>query len=114
MMCSRSIGISARRASQAVSFAELRYCVVVNPSGPYVKPSCSIPTDWTFVRQLPACQAMSDTCTSCTIFPPRETMKCDDAWARGFFSQLTEPQKAPSVTCTTIRSRDCGERWAFV
>jgi hypothetical protein len=34
MMCSRSIGISARFASQAASFADCRYCRSVNPFGP--------------------------------------------------------------------------------
>ena len=44
----RSIGSSERRAIQAASRAEARYCASVNPSGPYVKPSCSIPTDCVF------------------------------------------------------------------
>ena len=80
---------------------------VGEPGGPYVKPSCSIPTDCSFVLQWPACQAMSERWTSWMILPFRETTKCEDACARGFRSQRTDPQKLPSVTCTTIRSIDC-------
>ena len=74
MMCFRSIGISERRAIQAASRAEAWYCASVKPPGPYVKPSCSIPTEWEFTFQLPACQAMSERWTSCTIRPLRATM----------------------------------------
>src|SRR5688500_130294 len=114
MMCLRSMGMSDRRASQPVSRAELRYCAAVKPCGPYVKPSCSIPTDSTLVRQFPACQAISERCTSCTILPLREMTKWDDAWARGLLSHCTEPQKLPSVTCTTMLLTECGARCAFV
>ena len=48
------------------------------------------------------------------ILPFRATTKCEDACARGFRSQRTDPQKLPSVTWTTIRSIDCTERCAGV
>ena len=73
MTCLRLIGISDRRAIQAVSRADAWYCAFVNPRRPYVKPSCSTPTDCSFVPQLPACHAMSERWTSCTILPFRET-----------------------------------------
>ena len=69
----RSIGSSERRAIQPARRAEAWYCAFVKPPGPYVKPSCSIPTDCVLTFQLPACQAMSDRWTSCTILPRRET-----------------------------------------
>ena len=101
-MCLRSIGISERRAIHAARRADAWYCASVNPSDPYVKPSCSIPTDCSFVFQWPACQAMSERWTSWMILPLRETTKWEDACARGFRSQRTDPQKLPSVTWTTI------------
>ena len=48
------------------------------------------------------------------ILPLRETTKWEDACARGFRSQRTEPQKLPSVTWTTVRSIDCTDRCAGV
>src|SRR4051812_35911141 len=113
-MCARSIGSSERDAIHATSRAEARYCAGVNPPEPYVNPSCSIPTDSELTCQLPACQAMSERWTSWMILPLRATTKCEEACARGFFSQLTEPQKLPSVTWITILRIAWGRRCDFV
>src|SRR3712207_8391314 len=99
----RSMGSTDRRATYAARRADAWYCRPVKPAGLAVTPSCSIPIESTFVRQLPACHAMSDWCTSWMIRPRRETMKCADACERWFRSQVIDPQNDPSVTCTTIR-----------
>src|SRR5829696_9707031 len=96
--------MSIRDARYATSLADARYSASVKPIRRYVQPSCSIPIDRAFTRQLPACQAMSDVETSWTIEPFRETTKCDEPCERGFRSQRTEPVKRPSVTWITIRS----------
>jgi hypothetical protein len=46
----------------------------VKPAASSTQPSCSTPIEWTFTFQLPACQAMSESWTICTIRPLRETM----------------------------------------
>src|SRR3954471_14810450 len=82
MMCCRSIGISARRATTAARRAVARYSDAVKPDGSSVKPTFSIPTDCVFTAQLPECQAMSCSGTSSCTSPLRETTKLADAGAR--------------------------------
>ena len=114
MKCLRLIGMSARRAIHPARRADAWYCAFVKPPGPYVKPSCSIPTDCVFTFQLPACQATSERWTSWTILPRRPTTKWEDACARALRSQRTEPQKVPSVTWTTTLSSDSTPRCDLV
>ena len=73
MMCLRSIGSSELRAIHPASRADAWYWAFVKPPDPYVKPSCSIPTECEFTFQLPACHAMSERWTIWTIFPLRPT-----------------------------------------
>jgi hypothetical protein len=79
-----------------------------------VQPSCSIPIERRFVHGLPACQATSLRSTIWTIRPSRETTKWEEPPERRLRSQRTEPQKLPSVTCTTTWSIERAERQAFV
>ena len=114
MTCARSIGISALRATHAVSRAEARYSASVNPAGSSVMPTCSIPIDPRLTTAFPECQAMSERWTICTILPSRLTMKCAEPCERSFFSHVIEPQNGPSVAWMTTQWIERHVRLAFV
>ena len=107
MMCSRSIGISARRASRRRGAPSLvlgvgeagravREALVLDPERVLFTPVARVPGDVGDVDEL------DDP-------PARETMKCDEACARAFCSQRTDGQNAPSVAWMTIVRIDVGE-----
>jgi hypothetical protein len=73
-----------------------------------------MPTERRLYAQLPACQAMSWSGTSCCTLPSRPTTKFADECARGSSSHETVPRNEPSVTWMMMNRIALSGRSAWV